>query len=195
MKIAILFCLVTVTLHAQDNAILDEKMHIFHSLKEASLNPEKVYRLHLVKAKLDTFPQEILAFTNLTELDLSRNRMEEIPAEIGNLIHLRRLNLTRNHLVYLPAEIGNLKKLEFLGLNRNKIELLPPTIGNLQNLEVLELWDNELKDVPEEISQLTSLKVLELRGILFTDEQQQRIDSLVVKSAKVHMSPSCDCKN
>jgi Leucine-rich repeat (LRR) protein len=173
----------------------DDTIYIFRSLKEALLNPEKVYRLHLSKMKLDTFPPEILLCTNLTELDLSRNKLEEIPSEIGKLINLKRLKLSNNNLVHLPQEIGQLKKLEYLGLNRNILEDLPPTIGNLSNLEVLELWDNELEVIPDEISQLGNLKFLELRGILFTDEEQRRIDSLVVKSAKIHISPSCNCKN
>ena len=70
-----------------------------------------------------------------------------------------------------------------------------PCIGEVGKLEVLELWDNELMDVPDEIGNLGNLKMLELRGILFSDEQQARIDSLVVKNCQVYMSPSCACKN
>ena len=197
MRIPLLFCFLFSFQHlqAQENVNFDDSIFIYRSLKEASLHPEKVFRLHLNKAKLDTFPAEILTFINLTELDLSKNRMEEIPGGIGNLVNLRRLNLANNKLVHLPPEIGRLKNLEFLGLNRNVLEDLPSTIGGLQNLEVLELWDNELQDVPDEISELGNLKMLEMRGILFTPDQLQRIDSLVVKSAKVLLSPGCDCKN
>jgi Leucine-rich repeat (LRR) protein len=173
----------------------DETVYIYRSLKEALVQPEKVYRLVLNRARLDTFPPEILQMTNLQELDLSKNKMEEIPPGIGKLIHLKRLNLSNNKLVHLPEEIGQLKELEFLGLNRNELEDLPATIGELSNLEVLELWDNELNSIPDEISQLGNLRLLELRGILFSEEEQRRIDSLVVKSAKIHMSPSCNCKD
>jgi Leucine-rich repeat (LRR) protein len=98
-----------------------------------------------------------------------------------------------NKLEKLPDEIGNLTNLVYLGLNRNRIEELPATIGNLENLEVLELWDNELYNIPDEISQLKKLKVLELRGILFSDEEGARIDSLL-PNTKVMMSPTCNCK-
>jgi Leucine-rich repeat (LRR) protein len=197
MRIAFLFCFLFSfqSLMAQEIVTIDDSIYIYRNLKEASLHPEKVFRLHLSKAKLDTFPPEILTFTNLTDLDLSKNRLEEIPPGIGNLVNLKRLNLANNKLVHLPPEIGRLKNLEFLGLNRNVLEDLPSTIGGLQSLEVLELWDNELQDIPDEISELGNLKVLEIRGILFTPEQMQRIDSLVVKSARVLMSPGCDCKN
>lgn len=183
-------------IHAQDkNLIYDDTTHIYRSLKEASANPDKVFRLFLVKQKLDSFPEIIFSFKNLRELNLSKNRIKELPDNFGQLKNLRRLNLANNKLVHLPQSIGELKALVFLGLNRNVIEKLPATIGNLQNLEVLELWDNELDDVPNEIANLQNLKVLELRGILFTDEEQKHIDSLVTKSAKLHMSPSCNCKD
>ncbi len=181
---------------AQDQElIVNDSSYIYRSIDEAMKSPDRVYRLFLTKRKLESFPVQVLQFKNLTELDLSRNRLEEIPPEIGQLVNLRRLNLANNNLVHLPNEIGNLTELVYLGLNRNIIEDLPPSIGKLQKLEVLELWDNELKDLPDEISELQNLKLLELRGILFTDEQQQRIDGLVVKSARIYMSPSCNCRN
>ena len=63
------------------------------------------------------------------------------------------------------------------------------------DLANLELLLDQLKDVPDEISELGNLRILEMRGILFTDEEAHRIDSLVVKSAKIYLSPSCNCKN
>ena len=179
---------------AQSAALVNDSNYIYRSMQEARLYPERVFRLNLSKQRLDSIPSEIFSFTNLRELDLSRNRIDSLPAEIGNLVFLERLNLSNNQLSELPREIGRLRKLIFLGLNRNQIVRLPETIGDLEQLEVLELWDNELEDVPDEISRLQNLKLLELRGILLTQEQQTRIDQLVVKSAKVNMSPSCNCK-
>ena len=193
--IHLFFFLSALAINAQEKELIyDDTTFIYRSIAEASANPDKVFRLNLSKSRLDSFPLEILLFKNLTELNLSKNKIAEIPAGIGELIHLKRLNLANNKLVHLPAEIGQLKDLVYLELNRNVIEDLPPTIGQLINLEVLELWDNELNDIPDEISELINLKVLELRGILFTEEEQQRIDSLVVKSARVYMSPACNCK-
>jgi Leucine-rich repeat (LRR) protein len=196
-KLLFLFAsIIALSVHAQDKErVYDDSTYIYRKLDEALKNPDRVFRLNLSRTKLDSFPSQIFSFRNLTVLDLSRNKIEEVPAEIGNLVHLRRLNLANNQLVHIPREIGKLKELEFLGLNRNILEDLPPEIGDLENLQILELWDNELDNIPDEISQLQNLKVLELRGILFTPEEQSRIDSLVVKSAKIYMSPSCNCKN
>jgi Leucine-rich repeat (LRR) protein len=194
--IFVLLILASGLLHAQENVlVIEDSTFIFHSLSEALVNPDKVFRLNLSKSKLDTFPPQIFLFKNLTELDLSKNKIEVMPEAIGNLVHLRKLNLANNKLVHLPVEIGQLKDLIYLELNRNILEDLPASIGGLQNLEVLELWDNELNDLPDEISDLQNLKSIELRGILFTEEQQHRIDSLIVKTAKIYMSPSCICKN
>ncbi|HRH65165.1 MAG TPA: leucine-rich repeat domain-containing protein [Bacteroidia bacterium] len=193
-----LFCLIALVLNTsaqEGNAVVRDSNYIYRNLKEARLNPEAVYRLNLSKSRLDTFPADILLFHNLRELDLSKNRLASLPEEIGQLRLLERLNLSNNKLDSLPEEIGELSNLVYLGLNRNILESLPASIGKLQKLEVLELWDNELADVPDEIANLSNLKVLELRGILFSDEQQARIDSLVVKTAKIFMSPSCACKN
>lgn len=192
----ILFFLAINPVFAQENTLIyNDSTHIYRTLDEALLNPEKVFRLNLSKSKIDSFPVQILLFKNLTELNLSKNKLEEIPPGIGQLVNLKILNLSNNKLVHLPNEIGQLTELVFLGLNRNMLEDLPPTIGQLQKLEVLELWDNELDDIPDEIAQLQNLKVVELRGILFTEEMQHRIDTLVVQSAKIHMSPSCNCRN
>jgi Leucine-rich repeat (LRR) protein len=173
----------------------EDSTFIYHSIAEALVNPDKVFRLNLSRHKLDSFPTEILQFTNLTELDLSRNRIQQLPPGIGTLIHLKTLKLGNNKLIHLPPEIGLLKNLVLFEVNRNQLEDLPNTIGGLESLEIFQLWDNELGDVPDEIGDLKNLKILELRGILFTEEQQQRIDSIVVKSAKIYLSPSCNCKN
>ncbi len=195
-SIFILTFLIFTHTHAEEEGLINnDTSYVYRSLNEAIAFPEKVFKLNLSKAKLDSFPLEIFLFKNLIELNLSRNFLEEVPPEIGQLVNLKKLNLANNKLVHLPPEIGQLKELIFLGLNRNVLEDLPPTIGHLKKLEIFELWDNELNDIPDEISELQNLKLLELRGILFTEMEQKRIDSLVVKSAKIFMSPSCNCKN
>ena len=166
----------------------------FTSLQEAVKDPEKVEVLVLKGRRLDSIPSVIFQMKNLIHLDLSRNRIDSIPPAIGLLSRLTVLELSNNRLEALPDEIGRLKELRTLRLNRNLIRSLPPSIGDLAELEVLELWDNELEDLPDEIGKLQNLQLLELRGILFSDEMQTRIDGLVVKSAKINMSPSCACK-
>jgi Leucine-rich repeat (LRR) protein len=168
--------------------------YVFRSLTEAAKDPSRVFKLSIRNTRLDSIPPVVFQMTNLRYLDLSRNRIDTISPEIGQLRQLTYLNLSNNLLKELPAAIGDLSELTYLGLSRNRLVRLPATIGDLSSLEVLELWDNELEDVPDEISRLQNLKLLELRGILFSEEQQARIDAIVVKSAKINMSPSCNCK-
>ncbi|MFM7217448.1 MAG: leucine-rich repeat domain-containing protein [Bacteroidota bacterium] len=173
----------------------DPALHVYKTLEEALPAPQDVQILSLKNRRLTEVPKEVFDFPNLKELDLSRNKISVLPAEIGRLTGLQSLDLSNNQLDSLPSEIGNLTSLVYLGLNRNRIQYLPESIGELSSLEVFELWDNELEEVPDEIGKLQNLRLLELRGILFTQEEQTRIDQLVVKSAKVYMSPSCNCKN
>lgn len=194
-RLILIFLLVS-GLHGVVNGqeAVTDTAYVFRSLTEAAKDPSKVYKLSIKNARLDSIPPVVFEMTNLRYLDLSRNRIDTISPEIGKLHQLQFLNLSNNLLKELPPDIGLLSNLTYLGLNRNLLVRLPATIGDLSNLEVLELWDNELEDVPDEISRLQNLKVLELRGILFSEEQQARIDALVVKSAKINMSPSCNCK-
>jgi Leucine-rich repeat (LRR) protein len=193
---SILFFILTIAVCSgqESELILNDTTYIYRSVEEIKAHPEKVFRLNLSKSKLDTFPPEIFECTNLIELDLSKNKIEEIPPEIGRLVNLEKLSMANNNLVHLPKEIGKLTKLRYLGLNRNVLEDLPAEIGDLESLEVFEMWDNELDDLPDEMGRLNNLKILEIRGILFTEEEQARIDNMIVKTAKILMSPACNCK-
>ena len=166
---------------------------VYHSIEAALQNPDHVYKLNLSRKKLRAVPPEIVQFRNLKELNLSKNKIRELPPQIVELQNLERLNLSSNKLKALPEDIGKLQSLIYLGLNRNLIESLPQSIGSLPYLEILELWDNELDSIPKEISRLTKLRVLELRGILFNDEEQTRVKSLL-PNTKIYFSPGCNCK-
>lgn len=173
----------------------EDSNFIYRSIEELPDNPQKVFRLHLPKKKLDAVPQEVFKLVNLRELVLNKNRITELPADISTLRMLERLDLSNNKLRRLPDEIGALESLLYLGLNRNLIEELPQSMGRLESLEVLELWDNELSTVPDEIFTLDKLRILELRGILFSDEEIARIKSLVPKGTSLYISPPCNCGN
>ena len=165
----------------------------FFSLDEARTQPDSVLKLSLRGKKLKEFPNEIFSFLNLQVLNLSKNNIKEIPANIGKLKMLQELDMSNNKLTNLPVQIGQLSNLSKLKLNRNEITSLPEEISGLVNLEMLEMWDNELDTVPDEIKNLTHLKVFELRGILFSDDEQKRIHSLLPET-RIYFSPSCSCK-
>lgn len=176
-----------------DSATLS-KQRIFRNLGDALVQPDSVFRLDLSKQKRKEVPEQIRQFKNLQVLKLSRNNLREIPEWIGDLKHLQVLDLGYNKLAALPDSIGACRELTFLGLNRNLMETLPRTIGRLRKLRVLEMWDNEVQALPEEIKFLYSLQVLELRGILFSEAEQQQIRSLLPE-AEIYFDPSCNCKN
>lgn len=167
---------------------------IYTSIEQALSNPDSVFRLDLSRKNLKIFPHQVFQLKNLYELNISRNRLKEIPAEIGKLTHLKILKASNNKLKSLPPEIGSLIQLTTLELNRNLIVTLPPQISQLVHLEKIELWDNEIDSLPDEIKNLKQLKVLELRGILFTDEDQKKIKTLL-PDARIYFSPSCLCKD
>ncbi|MBK7886009.1 MAG: leucine-rich repeat domain-containing protein [Bacteroidetes bacterium] len=165
----------------------------FRNLGDALLQPDSVFKMDLSRQKRKVVPEEVRKFRNLQVLKLSRNNLREIPEWIGELKNLQVLDLGYNKLKALPPGIGNCKQLVFLGLNRNLIETLPKEIGQLELLEVLEMWDNEVQYLPEEIKMLHNLKVFELRGILFSQQEQDQIRQLL-PDTDVLFSPSCNCK-
>lgn len=176
-----------------DSAALS-KQRVFRNLGDALAKPDSVFRLDLSKQKRKEVPEQIRQFENLQVLKLSRNNLREIPEWIGELKHLQVLDLGYNKLTSIPDSIGSCRELTFLGLNRNLIETLPRTIGRLGKLRVLEMWDNEVQALPEEIKYLHSLQVLELRGILFSEAEQQQI-RMLLPDAEIYFDPSCNCKN
>lgn len=166
----------------------------YNSLQEALAKPDSVIKLNLNKKKLTEIPAEVFSFPNLQLLNISRNKIKQIPADIDKLKNLQELDISNNDLTALPPQIGQLTNLVKLKLNRNEITALPPEMGDMRNLELIEMWDNELDTVPDEIKNLIHLKIFELRGILFSDEQQDYIRSLL-PNTKIYFSPSCACKD
>lgn len=85
---------------------------------------------------LKKFPEEILKFTNLSELDLSGNNISELPKSIKKLNCLRILRLNGNKIYSLPFELKKLKFLKEIYLER-------------------DIWQYRL----EEVKKLTSAKI------------------------------------
>ncbi len=178
---------------ALDSAILSHQK-MYRSIGDGLQQPDSVFKLDLSRQKRKEVPEEIRKFKNLQVLKISRNSLKEIPDWIGDFTNLQVLDLSYNKLKALPPGIGRCKQLRFLGLNRNLIETLPHEIGGLDALEVIEMWDNEVQYLPEEIKYLHNLKVFELRGILFSQEEQDQI-KMLLPDTEVLFSPSCNCKN
>lgn len=163
------------------------------SLQEALKEPDKVIKLVLRKQKLSEFPKEILQFRNLQYLDLSKNKIKKLPEGIDTLKQLQFLILSKNLIAELPKQIGDLPNLKYLNVNQNELESLPAQLGKLEKLEVLDLWSNNLNEFPEELKYMKSLKELDLRVILISDEQQERLKTLLPKTT-IHFSKNCNCQ-
>lgn len=176
-----------------DSAALSQQ-RVFRNLTDAMANPDSVFKLDLSRQKRKEVPLQVRSLKKLQVLKLSHNQLREVPAWIGELTHLQVVDFGYNKLAALPDEIGSCRELTFLGLNRNLIITLPRTIGQLEKLNVIEMWDNEVNYLPEEIKYLHNLRVFELRGILFSEQEQQQIRGLLPET-DIYFSPSCNCKN
>ncbi|GMI20659.1 hypothetical protein TeGR_g9858, partial [Tetraparma gracilis] len=102
-------------------------------------------------------------FTNIEELDVSRNALGGLPKEeVRGLKKLRKLDIST-----LPAGIfDELGELIVLTLQRNSLEKLPPSLfADTPNLVTLYLNDNSLSNLPAGIfDDLGELTRLQLQG-------------------------------
>lgn len=171
-----------------------DSARVYTSLEEALKEPGKVQKLDLTKNKLNVFPKEIFAFTNLRELYLGKNKIDSIPARIDQLTRLEVLDVSRNKLKEIPVEVFACAHLKKLILNQNLIQAIPEEIGRLQELEYLDMWSNELETIPRAITKCKKLKEVDLRVINFSNAEYLRIQQFFLDmKVKVYISPGCNC--
>jgi Leucine-rich repeat (LRR) protein len=130
--------------------------------KITDLSPE-IKALDLTGTKLDSFPTEILAYTQLAVLILNETYLKTLPTEIGKLQNLKNLQLYSCQLTSLPTQLGELKNLTELDLSSNPLTSLPTQIGELKDLTWLNLSENQLNELPIQIGELRNLASLDLR--------------------------------
>ncbi|HEY6162596.1 MAG TPA: leucine-rich repeat domain-containing protein [Bacteroidia bacterium] len=174
-----------------DSAALSQEP-VFDNLQEALKDPDKVYRLHLIKMKLTHIPPEVYQFKNLQELDLSKNRIKELPDSIALLTNLQILSFSKNELEILPAAIGKLVNLRKLVVNQNSLTALPPALGDLENLRVLDLWSNDISFWPDQLANLKKLRHMDVRSILIPDDEIKKLQELL-PNTEINFDPSCHC--
>ena len=172
---------------------VSQKSRLFKSLDEtATVSADSVYRLDLSKSKLSVFPNEVLKFSNLTELYLGKNKLTKLPADFKNLKNLEILDLSRNKFKTFPIPLCSVTSLKQLFMGRNEITVIPECIGQLSNLEVLDIWYNQIDGLPDSISQLKKLKNLDVRGVNFSSKTKAKIQALLPWT-KVEFDLGCDC--
>jgi leucine-rich repeat protein SHOC2 len=111
---------------------------------------------------LNSLPEIICRFNNLTELYLSDNQIVILEDFISTLTNLKHLRVDRNELTTLTQHIGKLSNLTDLDLSNNQLTDLPESIGSLTLLDSLQIAANKLNKLPESIFNLSNLTYLDL---------------------------------
>lgn len=106
------------------------------------------------------------SYTNLVELDISRNKLKSLPVQIRQLVHLRILNVTSNELTEIPQELYNLKELQVLSLSQNQIKVIPEELPvYLPNLVTLRVAANLIDTLPSCLYLWTMMRHLQLGSV------------------------------
>uniref|UniRef100_A0A671MAE5 PDZ domain-containing protein n=1 Tax=Sinocyclocheilus anshuiensis TaxID=1608454 RepID=A0A671MAE5_9TELE len=172
--------------HCSLTAVPDEIYRYNRSLEELLLDanqlrelPKPFFRLHNLRKlglsdnEIQKLPPDIANFTQLVELDISRNGLllncthleifahtscvplesffTQLPDGFTQLRGLAHLSLND------PDTLGALPNLRELWLDRNQLSSLPPELGNLRQLVCLDVSENRLSELPTEISGLIAL--------------------------------------
>lgn len=152
----------------------DEQEYLLDTLGKTypvAFSPEdltlNVTALDLRRWKADTFPTQVLAYTQIEVLMMCDNynlyrKFRILPESISNLKHIKILSLQKCGITSLPIAIGKLHELQELIIWQNSISYLPAEIGQLIELQILDLSSNNIEELPIEIGKLYKLKNLYL---------------------------------
>jgi Leucine-rich repeat (LRR) protein len=155
-------------------------------------DPKKVLSLDCSGQKWDSLPLEIFLFTNLKELDLSKNKLSQLPEKFNSFQAIEKLDLGRNKFENFPLVICQFPHLKTLHLDRNQITLLPEQIADLQALEYLDLYANGIEQFGEGIFLLPALKVLNIEGVMYGTVFAKQFMARLPQT-KVLIDPPCKC--
>lgn len=128
------------------------KLNNLHSLRFFSVIEKisdsiKLDKLELFEAKsteFKRFPNAVLQWKNLIELNLQNGNYYSIPEAITTLHKMKVLNLSNNNIREVPQNIGEFCNLEVLSLCNNKIRKLPDSICNSKKLKELYISGNPI---------------------------------------------------
>jgi Leucine-rich repeat (LRR) protein len=179
--------------YAQQTEITShDSVRIYRSIESALQNPDKVFRLHLVRLKLREVPAEVFQLKNLRELVLDKNKITMLPDEIAQLENLEVLSCSHNQIDSITPAMLQLKMLTKLDLSDNLLGSVPENIDHLTELQYLILWDNPIYYYPNSLGDLKKLKVLDiLNNQLNYSTRDRLLGSL--PHTKVIFSPPCNC--
>jgi Leucine-rich repeat (LRR) protein len=102
-----------------------------------------------------------MAFSQITDLNISNNRISALPAEMSALTQLETINISANSFVNLPPVLAEMPSLAKVLAGKNFIaDVEVEAILSCPNLEHLSLEENPLRrEVYDELSTVTSIRV------------------------------------
>lgn len=133
---------------------------------------------------LRNVPDIVYRFSNLEELDLSRNALNELPARLtADIPTLKRLSLRQNAIPNDSVFITPNKHLLALNLQGNKLTRIPPSIRKNRRLQSLWLGNNDLTELNTEalrgLRRLTDLNLYNA-GLTTLPKRINRLKRLTV---------------
>jgi Leucine-rich repeat (LRR) protein len=160
----------------------------------AGVNPDTIRAISFEKMKLDSLPNELWKFTNITYLSLEKNQLAYLPEDFNKLTQLTELNIEKNKFTFFPLVICQLPNLKKLNASRNRVESIPNQIENCSHLESIDLYDNLIGDFGTGIFQLKELRTLNIEGVMygtnFADDLKRKLPNV-----KIILDPPCKCLN
>lgn len=103
---------------------------------------------------LSKIPINIIDYSCLASLNLSRNNFTMFPEEIISVTSLKELEFSYNSLKSLPYLIYKLAELEYLDVSNNNIETLPSSLARLNKLKTLNIMCNRIRAFPSNFSKV-----------------------------------------
>ena len=163
-----------------------DRNSFFLQILETAPENEKVRSLRKETTLMDlrflgheSFPSEVLQFTNLQYLHLRGGDFMTIPPTIESFKSLTDLNLESVGLKNIPRELSSLttlRRLDLTGNNFSEHNIHWNVLQNLQNLEILVLSWNQISEINEfQWLTLPYLKSLTLNGNCLNKETIQRM--------------------
>jgi Leucine-rich repeat (LRR) protein len=168
------------------------KIYLWNEVQQA--NPDTIHAISFEKLKLDSLPNQLWKFTQLTYLNLEKNQLVFLPDSLKLLSQLTELNISKNKFAFFPLIICQLPSLQKLNASRNRIESIPDQIENCKHLAYLDFYDNLIEDFGLGIFNLPELKTLNIEGVMygtnFADDLKRKLPNV-----RVLLDPPCKCLN
>lgn len=187
---ALIFLLQSSLSFCQDYSIPNVKIYDWEIAKNA--NPDTIYGISFKKLKLENLPEDLIRFTQLRVLDLSKNRLTKLPPFFSGFKNLEDLDLEKNKLIHFPIIVYQLTELKHLRLGRNLFERVPTGIDNLDKLVYLDLYDTPIHSLTESLTHLKSIQKIDFTGIRFSPSFQKKWTAKM-PNVKLIFDAPCDC--